>query len=157
MPRILAAHPHARYVTIHIGGNNVSQKRPWPGGADAIRDDLVAILEMVRTAGKVPVLARLSFRAYQGDRPVPPEQNGSGPYVTALYDPLIRQYCPAFWDEKAGRGAVDAYTWFREHPDELSGDGIHVNAKGAESWNRLWAEGAGPVVYGESGGRRAGQ
>ncbi len=148
LPRILADHPHARYVTIHIGGNNVSQRRPWPGGADAMRDDLVAILGMVRDAGKVPIVARLSYRAYRGEKPVPPEENGSGPYLTAIHDPLIRQYCPAFYDEAAARGVVDPYTWFRDHPDELAGDGIHVNPKGEASWNRLWAEQAGPVVYG---------
>jgi lysophospholipase L1-like esterase len=147
LPGFLKDHPDAQYVCIHIGGNNVTPNRPYPGGADQLKDDLVAILTMIRDAGKIPILSRLSYRAYKGAKPVPPEENGSGPYVTAIYDPLIKQYCPDFFDDATGKGIVDAYTWFKEHPEELSADGVHVNPTGAESWNRLWAERAGGVVY----------
>ena len=34
----------------------------------------------------------------------------------------------------------DLFTWFSEHPDELSDDGVHPNRTGYESINRLWAE-----------------
>ncbi len=149
LPGFLADHPDARYVCIHIGGNNVSPNRPYPGGADQLKEDLISILDMIRDAGKTPILSRLSYRAYKGAKPVPPEENGSGPYVTAIYDPLIEEYCPDFVDTATGLGVVDAYTWFKEHPDQLSPDGVHVNAQGAESWNRLWAEKAGAVVYGK--------
>ncbi len=147
LPRILAEHPHARFVVIHIGGNNVSLNRPYPGGESEIRDDLVAILDGILAAGKIPILSRLSYRAYTWDPPIPPEENGSGPYVEAIYDPLIEQYCPLFFDRETGRGLVDAYGWFKSHQDELSGDGIHVNKTGENSWNRLWAEHAGEVIY----------
>jgi lysophospholipase L1-like esterase len=150
LPRILSEHPHARFVVIHIGGNNVSLNRPYPGGEREIRDDLVAILDGIVAAGRVPILSRLSYRAYKWDPPVPPEENGSGPYVTAIYDPLIQEYCPLFFDEEAGRGIVDAYGWFKSHPQELAGDGIHVNEAGEMSWNRLWAEQAGKIVYAAS-------
>jgi len=150
LPRILREHPHARFVAIHIGGNNVSINRPYPGGAEEIRDDLVAILDGVVAAGKVPILSRLSYRAYGGKRPVPPEGNGSGPYVDAIYDPLIQEYCPLFLDEETDRGIVDAYSWFKSHPEELADDGVHVNDAGETSWNRLWAEQAGEVVYAAS-------
>ncbi len=149
LPGFLKDHPDARYVCIHIGGNNVSPNRPYPGGAEQLTEDLHAILSMIEKAGKIPILSRLSYRAYKGEKPVPPEENGSGPYVTAIYDPMIKQYCPDFFDHETGQGLVDAYTWFKDHPEELSPDGVHVNAQGAESWNRLWAEKAGGVVYGE--------
>jgi len=136
LPSFLKDHPDASYVGIHIGGNNVTPNRPYPGGADDLRADLVAILEMIRDSGKIPILSRLSYRAYKN---VPPEENGSGPYVTAIYDPLIREYCPDFF--------VDAYGYFKTHQDELMPDGIHVNPKGQESWDRLWAEEAGRVIY----------
>ena len=145
----LKEHPHARYVCVHIGGNNVSPNRPYPGGAEELTDDLHAILTAIKDAGKIPILSRLSYRAYKGAKPVPPEENGSGPYVTKIFDPMIEQYCPDFFDKKTGRGLVDAYTWFKEHPEELSPDGVHVNPQGAESWNRLWAEHAGGVIYRE--------
>ncbi len=147
LPGFLKDHPDAQYVCIHIGGNNVTPNRPYPGGADQLRDDLVTILTMIKDSGKIPILSRLSYRAYKGAKPVPPEENGSGPYVTAIYDPLIKEYCPDFFDEATGKGIVDAYNWFKEHPEELSADGVHVNPTGAESWNRLWAERAGEVIY----------
>lgn len=147
LPGFLKEHPDGRYVCIHIGGNNVTPNRPYPGGAEQLTDDLHAILTMIKDAGKIPILSRLSYRAYKGTKPVPPEENGSGPYVTNIYDPMIEQYCPDFFDTSTGKGLVDAYTYFKEHQDELSPDGVHVNPKGAESWNRLWAEKAGGVVY----------
>ena len=144
LPGFLKDHPDASYVGIHIGGNNVTQKRPYPGGADELRNDLVAILRMIKDSGKIPILSRLSYRAYKD---VPPEENGSGPYVTAIYDPLIKKHCPEFIDPATGLCVVNGYDWFKAHQDELVPDGVHVNPKGQESWNRLWAEGAGGVVY----------
>jgi hypothetical protein len=150
LPGFLEEHPYASYMPIHIGGNNVSGSRPYPGGADVLQADLETILTMIRDNGKTPILSRLSYRAYQakGDKPaVPPEEYGSGPYVTNIFDPMIAQYCPQFYNEAEGRGMVDAYNWFKEHQDELSADGIHVNDAGKISWNRLWAENAGKVIY----------
>jgi len=143
---ILKAHPYACYVTIHIGGNDISSQVPYPGYAkpDVIRENLEAICEMVWASGKIPIVARLSYRAYPR---VPPEENGSLPYVLNICDPVIRKWCPAFYDEQKGRGVVDAYGWFKKHVDELTPDGIHVNNKGRFSWNRLWAEQAGAIVY----------
>lgn len=151
LPAILERHPHARYVAIHIGGNDVSAHRPYPGGAEALERELTAILRTVQRAGKVPVLARLSYRAYRaqaGKPAVPPAANGSGPYVTAIYDPLIAQYCPAFYDRTAGRGLVDLYGYFEAHPELLGADGVHLRRAGYERWPELWAETAGAVVYG---------
>lgn len=150
LPSLLALHPHARYVVIHIGGNNVSPNRPYPGGAERLEEELRQILQIIRDDGRIPILARLSYRAYGGEHPVPPESNGSGPYVENIYDPLIAEFCPRFVDPQTHLGVVDAYGWFREHPDHLSGDGVHVNSQGAEDWNRLWAERAGAVIYRES-------
>lgn len=33
----------------------------------------------------------------------------------------------------------DFYTWFKDHPSELKSDGVHPNATGAASIQRLWA------------------
>ena len=147
LPDILARHPHATYVLIHIGGNDVSGYRPYPGGAAVLKKNLKAILETVRAAGKVPIPARLSYRRYRSSPRVGPESAGSLPYVEKIFDPLIERYAPAFFDPEARRGRVDAYSWFREHPTELKRDGIHPNARGRASWNRLWVDSAGPVVY----------
>ncbi|MFB3895158.1 MAG: SGNH/GDSL hydrolase family protein [bacterium] len=147
LPEFLRSHPDASYVGIHIGGNNVTQYRPYPGGAKQLEDDLVAIIKMINQSGKIPILSRLSYRAYKTDPAVPPEENGSGPYVTKIYDPLIQKYCPLFFNRTTGKGLVNSYDWFKEHQDELRADGIHVTKQGEESWNRLWVEGAGKVIY----------
>ncbi len=150
LPEILARHPHARYVPIHIGGNDVSIKRPFPGGAEKLAANIEAILTEIRRAKKVPILARLTYRAYKakGDKPaVPPEENGSGPYVDNVYDPLIAKLCPEFFDAKRKRGLVDLYGFYREHQDQIGGDGIHLKRAGYASFRDLWVELAGSRVY----------
>jgi lysophospholipase L1-like esterase len=150
LPAFLKEHRHARYVAIHIGGNNVSAARPYPGGADRLGRELEQILRQIREAGKLPILARLTYRAYKakGKKPgVPPEANGSGPYVKKLYDPLIRKHCPDFYDAKEGRGTVDLYGYFKAHSEEIGGDGIHLRGTGYASWRRLWAQLAGGRIY----------
>jgi lysophospholipase L1-like esterase len=149
LPGFLKKYPYARYVTIHIGGNNISQCRPYPGGANELEKDLITILEMISKDGRIPILSRISYRAYKGDKPVPPESNGSGPYLV-IYDRLIQKYCPDFFDAGTGKGMVDAYGWFKDHPEELYPDGVHVLPAGEISWNRLWAEKAGSVIYGSA-------
>ena len=141
LPRLLKRHPWASYVAIHIGGNDVTAQRPHPGGGPALRRELSAILDVVAAAHRVPILARLSYRAYRRKPRVPPERNGAGPYVREIFDPLIREHCPAFFDAVRGAGRVDLYGWFRAHPEELKRDGIHPNGRGKASWVRLWLEG----------------
>jgi lysophospholipase L1-like esterase len=150
---ILARHPRARFVAIHIGGNDVTNVRPYPTGAGPLYSNIVTILQSVINSNMIPVPARLSFRSYNSDPVVDTfnnplsETNGSGPYVTAIYDPLILQYTPDFYDNTNNRGVVDMYTYFFTHQDEISGDGIHLIETGRQSWNRLWANLAGSVIY----------
>ena len=149
LPGFLAEHPRASYVCINIGGNNVIRGRPWPGGADVMRKETEAILRTIDASGKIPILTRLSYHMYRhGDGRAAEEDEGTLPYIVEVQDPLIAKYCPLFYDKAAGRGVVDAYGWFREHPEELLRDGIHATPKGELSWNRLWARDAGRVVYG---------
>ena len=150
LPGFLEEHPHARYVAIHIGGNNVSANRPWPGGADVMERELREIIRLVEASGKIPILARLSYRAYKpkgNAGAVPPEENGSLPYNINVHDPMIAELCPLFYDLQAGRGRVDPYNWLKSHPEQLTPDGVHLTPVGRRHWTRLWAEQAGAVVY----------
>ncbi len=150
---ILARHPNATYVAVHIGGNDVTAYRPYPGGAGQMYTNIVNILQTIINSNMIPVPARLSFRAYNSDPVVDTignplsETNGSGPYVTAIHDPLILHYAPDFYDSVHQRGSVDMYSYFLEHQSEISSDGIHLNETGKQSWNRLWSEWAGAHVY----------
>ncbi len=143
LPAILSAHSEARYVLIHIGGNDVTGSRPYPGGAKALADNLRAILTIVTAAGKIPVLGRLSYRRYE-DRPGQPPRasRGSGPYVEALYDPLIARGCPAI-----AEAPVDLYGLTREQPGLLASDGVHLTEEGSEAFERRWLLTVGGVVY----------
>lgn len=152
LPGFLERHPYARYVCVDVGGNEVTLSRPYPGGADVMKANIAAVLRAARDAGRVPILERLTYRSYKKDGAkgaVPPEENGSLPYVLSVFDPLIAEWCPAFYDKKAGRGRIDLYSWFRDHPEELGGDGIHLKEAGNASFRRIWAEQAGAVVYGD--------
>jgi len=139
LPGILEAHPEARYVGIHVGGNDVSAHRPWPGGADRLRRDLEAIVGMVEAAGMVPILARLSYRRYRRSPAVPPDANGATPYVEHVYDPVIAACCARF--------DVDMHDLYRDRPELLSADGIHPTPEGELAWVEAWIEGAARVIY----------
>ena len=61
--------------------------------------------------------------------------------------PLIAKYCPLFYDSAHRRGAIDLYSYFKDHPDELLPDGVHETVKGQESWRRIWVHEVGRVIY----------
>lgn len=148
LPSILARHPYAGYALIHIGGNDISAGRPYPGGAETLERNLDSILTRIESAGIVPVLARVSYRRYRGEYPVPPESNGSEPYGLSIHDRFCQARTPDFYNPKTGHCAVDFYDWFRRHPEELSADGVHLNPRGEENWNRIWVERAAKRIYG---------
>jgi hypothetical protein len=150
MPEILKRHPHSRYVCIHIGGVNVTQSRPFPRGSKNMQQRIEAVLQMIKKAGKIPILSRLSYRHYRkkgGQEAVPPESNGSGPYVFKIYDPLIRKYCRPFYDNKARRGHVDLYGYFRDHKRHLEDGGVMPNDRGYEGFRKIWLNRAAAIVY----------
>ena len=75
-------HPRGTYFVIHIGGNDVSIRRPYPGGAVKLRKNLEKILQTIQQYGSHPILMRLSFRAYKDSL----EEDGSLPYNLEVYD-----------------------------------------------------------------------
>jgi hypothetical protein len=152
LPDLLKEHRHAHFVAFHIGGADVSDRRPFPRGSRGISRNLEGILRAIVKAGKVPILARLTYRAYHendGKPAVPPEENGSGPYVEKIYDPLIAKYCPHFYDRAMRRGAIDFYSHYRTHPEELSDEGVSPNDRGRRSMRRIWLDVAGGIIYGD--------
>jgi len=144
---ILAKYPRAKYAVIHIGGNDVSRNRPYPGGAETLSENLIDITTRLQARGITPILSRLSFRDYNYAPAVPPESNGSGPYVENVFDPVIQEFTPRFYDTKADRGVVNFYDHYKAHPEELWKDGVHLNEAGKQSMTRLWVIQAGPIVY----------
>lgn len=116
----LATHPRFTLWALGYGTNDARE------GTDpaAFRADLQSMIDQVKAAGKIPVLARIPYS--------PLAAYVSIPTYNAIIDQLT-----------AANGLVagpDLYAWFSAHPEEMSGDGLHPTDQGLVSMNRLWAE-----------------
>lgn len=128
LDKILDRHSDAQYFPIHIGGNDVSGRRPFPGGSNNLRNNVEEILKEIIARGKTPILSRLSYRKYR--RNFPSERHGSLPYNEEVLDPLIKTHCPDWYDEGNSRGKLDFYNWSKRNKHLLSPDGIHFTGRG---------------------------
>jgi hypothetical protein len=112
--------PDIHYWGIELGTNDA-----WGGSANEIgsfRSALVTIITALKAAGKEPILVRL-------------------PYVNSTWA-LNTAYLNCIDSLTQAFGLIpgpDLYTYFQSHTSELS-DGVHPNATGATSIQRLWAE-----------------
>ncbi len=147
LPAMFESHPYASFVLLHVGGNNISKNRPYPGGAEELQNSLQILLEEIKKAGKIPVLSRISYRKYAEPYIVPPDSNGSGPYVYKIYDPLIARYSPDFYNWNKRKGLVDFYSLIKSNPKYLSEDGVHLSARGEVKWCEYWAKNMAQLVY----------
>jgi acyl-CoA thioesterase I len=122
---ILALNPDARVFAIEIGSND--------GTPEMVRESLVPLVRRIRAAGKIPVVARISYRTGIPQDWVAPKN--------AVVDEVVR-------DEGLLAGP-DLYAWFKAHPARLA-DGLHPDDAGAVATSRLWAEAVAPLY--EPGG-----
>ena len=81
------------------------------------------IVDRIREAGKVPILASIPFASDGQHRNIPM-------FNRVIDDLRTGNSLPA---------GPDLYTWFAAHPEELR-DGVHPNDRGIVSTNRLWGE-----------------
>jgi len=120
--RVLALNPDARVVAIGIGSND------WD--PVAYRRDLTTIVQKVRAAGTIPMVARIPFRSdATGDRDFAAR-------LSQVVDEVTR-------DEGLLPGP-DLYGWFRAHPEQLT-DHLHMDDRGAVEMMRLWVDAAAPL------------
>jgi lysophospholipase L1-like esterase len=112
--------PEARVVAIGIGSND--------GDLDAFRRDLARLVDRIRAAGRIPVVARIPFRP--GDAAAWTRQKN------AALDEVVR--------EAGLLPGPDLYSWFEAHPERLA-DGLHPDDRGAVEASRLWAEAVAPL------------
>ncbi len=117
---VLALNPDARVVALAFGSND------WD--PVAFRRDLLAVVGKVRAAGRIPIVARIPFRADARED------------FAARLDAVV--------DEVTARERLvpgpDLYGWFRAHPERLT-DGLHPDDAGAIEVIRRWAEAAAPL------------
>ena len=81
------------------------------------------IVDHVRRAGRVPVLADIPYASDDQHRHIPD-------FNRVIDELRATDALPA---------GPDLYKWFAAHPDELR-DGVHPNDRGVVSMNRLWSE-----------------
>ena len=127
---------HDTYCLIHIGGNNVTNTRPYSSTTqaerDAITNDITYVLNAITAKGYIPVLGELSFRDYNGTT-VLAEEAGSDPYNTNLIHPLV----DAAWAYVDGTPWLQFYNLIYNNYDTyLQADGIHLTASGYEAWRQ---------------------
>jgi len=128
---VLSAHPSANYFLILYGTNDAII--PAVSKA-AYKANMQAIITAVRSAGKIPYLAKVPY--------VDP-LNPNFPAGFSFSDGAIQQYNQAIdelvADPLNGISVVppDFYGWFKSHPDQLD-DGLHPNNTGYQSMATLW-------------------
>jgi lysophospholipase L1-like esterase len=117
---VLALNPDARVIAIGFGSND------WD--PVAFRADLLEVVRKVHAAGRIPVVARIPFRA---DSPVD--------YPARL---------AAVVDEVTARLGLlpgpDFHGWFKANRAHLT-DGLHPDDAGSQEMIRRWAEAAAPL------------
>jgi acyl-CoA thioesterase I len=116
----LAQNPDVRFFCLAYGTNDAAGDASDTSRFEA---NLQAMIDRVRAAGRVPILATIPFASDGQHRHIP--------RFNAVIDELRRA-------NALPRGP-DLYAWFAAHPDELR-DGLHPDDRGIGSVNRLWAE-----------------
>ncbi len=125
----LAAFPHAKYWAVSLGTNDAYA---GAAGLPQWMGDMQYIIDHLKAAGRVPVLARIPYTTdrYYGF------PSGTALYNTSGIDVLVAT--------NNLRPGPDLYTWFQGHTAELE-DGVHPTETGCISWNRLWADAVLPM------------
>jgi lysophospholipase L1-like esterase len=128
----LRKNPDARFWGIGYGSNDSAGDSR---DTARFRKSMQKIIDRVRAAGHVPILARIPYST-DGNHSTIPEFN-------AVIDELQRgNSLPA---------GPDLYAYFRAHPEQLR-DGLHPDERGIEAINRLWAAAVDPL-YSRPAGR----
>jgi lysophospholipase L1-like esterase len=116
----LARNPDLHFWAIMYGTNDAAGNSTE---TVRFRANMQTIVDRVRAAGRVSILASIPFASDGQHRNVPD--------FNRVLDELRTRNSLA--------PGPDLYTWFAAHPDELR-DGVHPNDRGAVSMNRLWGE-----------------
>ena len=122
-----------RYVSIAYGTNDC-----WghSDGAASFYANTKYMIDAVLKRGKIPVLPTIPYASSQK---VGPNLPACSKMVQQLY---------AEYGSRLVHGP-DLETFFREHPDLLSSDGIHPSEEGYAAMRKLWAETMYAAVYAE--------
>jgi acyl-CoA thioesterase I len=116
------ANPDFSHVGIMYGTNDSwGNKDPVSAG---FQTQLETLVDRVLAAGRVPFVATI-------------------PYSSSMVHDTLPAWNAVIETVVTERGlpcGPDFYTWFLEHPEDLSSDGVHPNTSGYRNMNALWAE-----------------
>jgi acyl-CoA thioesterase-1 len=116
----LLGNPDVHFWAIAFGTNDAAGNA---SETTRFRRNMETIVNRVREAGRLPILATIPF-ASDGQHENIPSFNRALEEIRAA---------------NALAPGPDLYAWFVAHPDELQ-DGVHPSDRGVVSINRLWAE-----------------
>jgi lysophospholipase L1-like esterase len=119
----LAANPDIQQFAILYGTNDSwGVQTAVSANLTKFTSNMTAIVEMIIAAGRVPILARIPYASMAHEQ--------LAPFNAAIDEISTSHGLPC---------GPDLYTWFKDHPEELSTDGVHPSDIGYRSLNRLWA------------------
>lgn len=121
----------ARFVSIAYGTNDC-----WgnPGNAGRYYENTKAMIDRILEAGSIPILPK-----------IPGSTNPDVGDNVPLFNEKIEQ----LWSEYEGRliKGPDFEAFFNEHPEGLSGDGVHPSSEGYDMMRQVWAQEMYKAVY----------
>ena len=121
----------ARYVSVAYGTNDC-----WgnPGNAGKYYENTKAMIDRILAAGRIPVLPKIP---------------GSANADVGSNVPLFNEKIEQLWSEYEGRliKGPDFEAIFSEHPEGLSGDGVHPSSEGYDMMRQVWAQEMYKAVY----------
>jgi lysophospholipase L1-like esterase len=136
LPEALTLNPAYRFFVLGYGTNDANR-----GGATGManyRTNMQAMIDMVKAAGKIPIIPRI-------------------PYATNTLYMMVDQYNTVVDDLVATNNLIagpDFYAFFMANPDDFtcppcgtgrSTDGLHPDDTGLQAMNQLWATAAMPL------------
>ena len=117
---VLALNPDAKVIALAFGSND------WD--PVAFRKDLLEVIGKIRAAGRIPVVARIPFRA---DSPV-----DHAARLNVVVDDVTKRL--------GLLPGPDLYGWFQANRGHLP-DGLHPDDVGSHEMIRRWAEAVAPL------------
>ena len=124
---ILKKYPDAGFFPVFLGVNDVFEHSE--SNQNKLRGWLEKILSAIRDSGKTPILLRMTYRNVNGRDPL-------APFNASVYDPLIKKYSPAWFNQSTGKGTVDPHGFLKANPQFMASDGIHMNSQGYKAFRQ---------------------
>jgi lysophospholipase L1-like esterase len=127
----LAAAGNAKFWAIEMGTNDGYNN--GNSNVATFKSNMQSIITACKNAGIQPIIAKV----------IATNQTAAGWQIHADYGKAVDDLTT----QNNLIAGPDLYTYFLNHPSELNSDGVHPNATGAASIQRLWAEKMGPLLY----------